>query len=350
VSKTFKLIREEAFELNPSTVECVLRSLVEKPDLSLIIPTYDRYDLLNETLRSVVQQNNHGLKLEIIVLADNPTFDFKKINIQLDQISLYKNTSNLGLFETMNLGVNLATGKYVAFLHDDDVLNPNYFSEIEKILKRKPDLGALMIAHKQIGQVPLRSRFRSSRIYRVLKPLKDRLSQGKVYQLRIFDNILWCADQYGPPSCGSLFERAKFLSLNGFNPETYPSGDWFFMVAFNQRYSVYKTTEQLAQYRWSENASTKRDVIAKFITQNLELREYFREHYVLGKVVYHLTKKVHYRHILEVFIGFDQSKTLKPDDFNHIMPYPSHHPLYFWYLNGQRAYWIFRVMISLVIG
>lgn len=207
-----------------------------------------------------------------------------------------------------------------------------------------------MVNTQQIGNVSYRSRLRESGLYKLLKPIKDNLSRGKLYKLRIFDNILWCADQYGAPSCGSVWNKKKFLSLGGYNETSYPSGDWFFMVKFNERYTVYKTTEQLGYYRWSDNASTKPEIIRKFITDNLALREYFREKYTLGKIIYHLTKKDHYKHIIDVFIGFDKTKTLKPEDFNTIYPYPKKSLHYFFYLNGQRAYWVLRVMISLLIG
>ncbi len=321
--------------------------------LSLIIPTYNRLDLLKESLESVINQRPINFKYEIIIICDNPN-DTEITNyieqIDIPNLYFYLNKNNVGLFNTLNLGVQLARGQWVSFLHDDDLLKENYLQEIYKLIHKHKDIGAIMVSTKQIGNVAYRSRLRETSLYKFLKPIKDKLSSGKMYKLRIFDNILWCADQYGAPSCGSVWNRKKFLKLGGYNDEWYPSGDWLYMVEFNKHYKVYKTTEQLGYYRWSENASTKPEVIKKFITDNLYLREYFREYYFLGKIIYHLTKKEHYKHIIDVFLTFDKTNTLKPEDFNDIQKYSHNSIRYQVYLNGQRLYWIVRVMISLVFG
>lgn len=328
-------------------------SINQKPLISILIPTYDREDYLLESINSAINQIDVNVEYEIIVVNDNPNnTSIEKLlrNINSNRISYYQNKKNLKLFETLNLMVRLAQGKWVAFLHDDDLLNPRYIKEISRLLERRNNIGAIMVANKQIGQVPLRSRIRESKIYKVLKPIKDKLSVGKFYPLTIFDNILWCADQYGPPSCGSIFNKDYFISLGGYNEDTWPSGDWYFMVEFNKHYKVYKTTEQLGLYRWGNNESMKKETIKAFIEDTLKLREYFRETYLFGKVMYHLTKKVHYKHVVDVFVGFDKTKTLKPTDFNYLYPYPKNSLSYFIYLNSQRAYWVIRVLISLVIG
>lgn len=321
--------------------------------LSIVVPTYDRQDLLLESLNSILNQKPVSYAYEVIVICDNPknaNFEYQIKELAIKNISVYMNKQNLGLFETLNCGVRLAKGKYVAFLHDDDLLKENYLTEIEKLLKLKKSIGAIMVSTQQIGNVSYRSRFRETSLYKFLKPIKDSLSHGKMYRLRIFDNILWCADQYGAPSCGSVWDKEKFISLGGYSTASYPSGDWFYMVEFNKHYRVYKTSEQLGYYRWSNNASTKAEIIRKFITDNLALREYFREHYFLGKIVYALTKKEHYRHIIDVFLTFDKTGKLKPHDFDEIMPYPKNSLRYKVYLNSQRLYWVLRVMISLVFG
>lgn len=333
---------------------CVFKHrLDDKPLISILIPTYDREDYLMESIQSALNQVDVTIPYEIIVVNDNPNnTSIEKLlkGLNSERISYYQNKQNLKLFETMNLMVRLAEGKWAAFLHDDDLLNPNYIKEISRLLDRRSNMGAIMVSNKQIGQVPYRSRIRQTSIYKFLKPIKDKMSVGKFYRLRIFDNILWCADQYGPPSCGTIFDKEKFISIGGYNEDTWPSGDWYFMVEFNKHYKVYKTTEQLGQYRWGINESMKPTTIKLFIEDTLALREYFKDHYLFGKIMYHLTRKEHFKHVVDVFIGFDKTKQMKPSDFEYIMPYPKDSLFYFLYLNGQRAYWVLRVLVSLVIG
>jgi len=94
--------------------------LVDKSILfSVIIPTYNRAEMLMEALASVVKQVNQDV--EIIVVDDGSTDSTKD---KLRDLGLpylrYVYQENQGQSVARNLGVDMAMGKYVIFLDDDD--------------------------------------------------------------------------------------------------------------------------------------------------------------------------------------------------------------------------------------
>ena len=89
--------------------------------ISIIINTYNRFDLLNRAVRSVLEQTYKNI--EIIIVNDYPSQsisngNFNGINPAL--IKVINNNQNLGLAQSRNIGVNNASNNIIAFLDDDD--------------------------------------------------------------------------------------------------------------------------------------------------------------------------------------------------------------------------------------
>ncbi len=88
------------------------------PQFSVIIPTYNREDLLTEAIRSVLDQTIQDF--EIIVVNDGgnvPTVpDDPRIRIVTQ--------ANGGPASARNGGIRAARGQYVTFLDDDDLYTP----------------------------------------------------------------------------------------------------------------------------------------------------------------------------------------------------------------------------------
>jgi glycosyltransferase involved in cell wall biosynthesis len=101
---------------------------------SVIIPTYNRSALLREALDSVFAQT--FTDYEAIVVDDGSTDDTHEVIAGYgDRVRFYRQ-ENRGPGEARNLGIQNATGKYVAFLDSDDVWFPwtlaTYYEIIQK--------------------------------------------------------------------------------------------------------------------------------------------------------------------------------------------------------------------------
>jgi len=97
--------------------------------VSVIIPTYNRFDLLLQAIDSVKQQTYENI--EIIVVNDRSTdpeyysYDYPGVNIlHLSDGSMRRHGKIVPGAHPRNQGMKLATGDYVAFLDDDDIWMP----------------------------------------------------------------------------------------------------------------------------------------------------------------------------------------------------------------------------------
>jgi glycosyltransferase involved in cell wall biosynthesis len=115
--------------------------------VSVIIPTYNRFKFLLNTIKSVKEQTY--LNIEIIVINDKSTekeyydYDWDSNNIKI--IHLEKNTKEIFGYGCVgfvrNKGIEISSGKYIAFCDDDDIWFPN---KIERQLKAMEESGCKM--------------------------------------------------------------------------------------------------------------------------------------------------------------------------------------------------------------
>lgn len=114
-------------------------SNMNSPLISFVIPTYQRGCFLQEAIDSIVNQTEKDISYEIIIVNNDPTDEMEAIinNNKRDNIYFYRNTENVGMVGNFNKCILLARGKYVAFLHDDDLLKPEYLEEMKKVLDNR---------------------------------------------------------------------------------------------------------------------------------------------------------------------------------------------------------------------
>jgi glycosyltransferase involved in cell wall biosynthesis len=98
----------------------------DSPDVSVIIPTYNRISMLEEALVSVLYQDFDGV-VEIIVVDDNSSDGTSEIVSQkYPNIRLISLKHNVGAYVARNLALKEARGKYIAFLDSDDLWETNH--------------------------------------------------------------------------------------------------------------------------------------------------------------------------------------------------------------------------------
>ena len=99
-----------------------------KTNISVIIPTYNRYNFLQRALKSVYAQSL--LPLEVIVIDDGSTDQTKEIQKEFPNI-IYMYQINKGVSSARNKGIEKAQGEWIAFLDDDEWERDKLFLQIE---------------------------------------------------------------------------------------------------------------------------------------------------------------------------------------------------------------------------
>lgn len=103
---------------------------------SIIIPTYNRSNLITSTIQSVLTQTYPHF--EIIIVDDASTDDTEEvIKKNTDKRIFYYKKSNEERAAARNYGISKANGEYITFLDSDDVLLPHYFQEAINLIEKE---------------------------------------------------------------------------------------------------------------------------------------------------------------------------------------------------------------------
>lgn len=95
--------------------------------ISIIICTYNRANYLNTCITSILAQTNQQWELIIVDDgSDDHTFSIANTYIQEYSNIRYVKHKNLKLALSRNVGLLLATGKYITFLDSDDTYKDNH--------------------------------------------------------------------------------------------------------------------------------------------------------------------------------------------------------------------------------
>jgi len=108
-----------------------------RPDVTVIIPTYDRRSLLKEAVASCFKAND-ALTLEVVIVDDGSTDGTQAWAKSLDDDRItYLHQENQGAQAARNWGMEQAEGRYIKFLDSDDELLPGMLSEEVKELQEE---------------------------------------------------------------------------------------------------------------------------------------------------------------------------------------------------------------------
>jgi glycosyltransferase involved in cell wall biosynthesis len=94
----------------------------KSPEVSVILPTYNRAWILKEAIDSVLAQDFKDF--ELIVVDDGSTDDTGQILDSYDQDLMVLHQSNRGVSAARNRGIDAAAGRLIAFLDSDDLWLP----------------------------------------------------------------------------------------------------------------------------------------------------------------------------------------------------------------------------------
>jgi glycosyltransferase involved in cell wall biosynthesis len=114
--------------------------MVLMPTISVIIPTYNRAHLIGASIASVLAQTYTNF--ELIVVDDGSTDDTEQqVHGFNDPRINYINQENKGRSHARNCALDLARGRYIAFLDSDDLFLPDKLALQVAYLDSHPHVG-----------------------------------------------------------------------------------------------------------------------------------------------------------------------------------------------------------------
>ena len=227
--------------------------------VSVIITTYNRLEWLKEALKSVQKQSYPHI--EIIVVDSSETENTKEYILKNNHI-IYAQSNINHPNVLRNLGIQYSTGKWIAFLDDDDTW------DIEKITKqvecfKKNKIGLCYTGKKIINQNKQNIR------YSYKKGLFNASSKS----------IMW--DNFIGATSSIMIKKNIIPKIGNFN-ESFPAlQDYEFSIRVCQNYSVKGINEPLVNYRYQHNKQQVSMNSANFKKACIMLKRQYPKNYLL---------------------------------------------------------------------
>jgi glycosyltransferase involved in cell wall biosynthesis len=119
--------------------------MANRPLWSVVIPTYNCYNWLKQTLQSVLAQDPGPDKMQIEVVDDCSTDgDVAALVQEIGQgrIGFYRQLQNVGSLRNFETCLNRSKGRYIHMLHGDDLVLNGFYEEVESLFVKFPEAGA----------------------------------------------------------------------------------------------------------------------------------------------------------------------------------------------------------------
>jgi glycosyltransferase involved in cell wall biosynthesis len=148
------------------------------PLFSVIVPTYNRPDFLEEALKSVERQTFDDF--ECIVVEDSPPQP-TAIVPEDARFRLIRHSRNQGVGAARNTGIRHASGLYISFLDDDDVYTPDRLETSFESLRT--DCVTVCARGNLDGSLAHQRRFRGNVANTILNGFTPHLGQATIPRL-----------------------------------------------------------------------------------------------------------------------------------------------------------------------
>jgi len=178
------------------------------PNVSVVLPVFNGEKYLKAAIESILKQTY--TQFEFIIINDGSTDSTKQILLDYsDKDSRIKliHQDNKGLVDSLNRGVSIAQGKYIARMDADDISAPERFELQVAFLEANPDYVAI-----------------GSDIVLIDDEARKLTTQ---YQLQDHESIQFAAFAGHCPIChpAALIRTDAILKSGLYNKEFYPAED-----------------------------------------------------------------------------------------------------------------------------
>ena len=119
------------------------------PDVSLVIPAYNRADLLERCLVSL--RDSEGVVWVATVVDNASPEDLSSVRKSFPEVRWLVSPENVGYAAANNLGLHVTAGRCVAYLNSDAELYADTLRELIRVLDENPAIGAATARNLGVG-------------------------------------------------------------------------------------------------------------------------------------------------------------------------------------------------------
>jgi glycosyltransferase involved in cell wall biosynthesis len=203
------------------------------PKVSILFTCYNHLRFISEALESARSQTFRDF--EIIALDDGSTDGTREWLSEQRDVRVIFNEQNLGTYATLNVGLQHASGEYVAVLNDDDAWAPRKLEAPLELFESHPSVG---LCHTGGIFIDDDSRTIEGAPLGFPYPTFD---TGDMWLKLIYENRVIAS--------AAMVRRECFDRLGGFNEAYFGLGDWEMWLRIAEQYDLGFVDESLTIYR-----------------------------------------------------------------------------------------------------
>lgn len=213
---------------------------------SIIIPTYNRAELIEKTIQSVLIQT--FCDYEIIVVDDGSTDNTEEVVTSITSSKIiYHKKINAERGAARNTGIDLSKGKYITFLDSDDILYENHLEVASQVIQEDTYVNWFHLKYKIINE---------NNISNPNYPKPSESNEEKLF----LGNYL---------SCHGVFIKHDIIIENKFNENRILSGleDWELWICLSLKQKIKIVDQYTSTLINHKNRSVRTDDIDTLINK-----------------------------------------------------------------------------------
>jgi glycosyltransferase involved in cell wall biosynthesis len=218
-----------------------------RPIVSVMIPVYQPDHFLIHAVKSVLAARMNHEEMQIAIVDDaSPSTDVAGLIEQVgatNRVELHRAERNRGLAGNWNYCLQLARGRIVHVLHQDDVVAPNFYRRMLPAFAKHPSVGMSFCRHAFVDE--------SNRT--------ERLSHRERWFAGMLNNWLPKIAEWQRIQCpAALVRRSVYERVGGYRPDLRYALDWEMWVRIAAQFPVWYEPRVLAHYRRHASSETNR--------------------------------------------------------------------------------------------
>lgn len=217
--------------------ECRSAQLNGNVDLSIIVPVYNYVDLIENNIKSILNQKTK-YSFELILVDDGSTDGAQDVVRKYESVSNVRAIfqKNQGIAGARNTGLNVAVGRYIMFIDCDDTVENDL---VETLMSKayQDDCDIVMCAHNLVKE-------RSGKVYEVVPnvyPQFDMLGYSENAKILNYAGLPWCKVYKR-----ELWDKVRYL------PGYWYEDNIIHSLLFTQCNRFVYVPRVCYQYRWYE--------------------------------------------------------------------------------------------------
>ncbi len=194
-----------------------ISKISKKPLVSIIMPVYNRVNVIKNAIDSILNQNYSNW--ELIIVDDGSTDGTRELleTFKDNRIKVFFNEINMGVSPSRNLGLEKAKGDYIAYLDSDDLWDSRFISAMLGAFIELPDadfIYSAQLLYDTYDSSPFALRFGA-------------------FNKSLLDN-----NNYIGINC-FMYKRTIFDEIGGFNTNLNRLVDYDMLLRIKNKFNIY---------------------------------------------------------------------------------------------------------------